>query len=63
MLEPRRRTALDGKVWWCVFNAETGKWATDVRHAYYKLKKDCQYAIEKTVKEDAECTDKQKNGA
>ena len=63
MLEPRQRTAMDGKVWWCVFNTETCKWSTDVRHTYYKRKMDCQYAIEKTAKEDAEYAEKQKNGA
>ena len=28
MLEPRKRTALDGKVWWCVFDTSAWKWST-----------------------------------
>lgn len=47
MLEPRKRTALDGKLWWCVFNADTMKWSTFVCFTKYKLKRDCQFAIDK----------------
>lgn len=47
MLEPRKRTALDGKSWWCVFDTETMKWSTLVCFTKYKLKRDCQYAIDR----------------
>ena len=47
MLEPRKREALDGKTWWCVFNTETMKWSALTCFGKYKRKKDCQYAIEK----------------
>lgn len=47
MLEPRKRTALDGKVWWCVFDTDTLKWSTLVCFTKYKLKRDCQFAIDK----------------
>ena len=46
MLEPRKRTALDGKVWWCVFNTDTMKWSTIVLFGRYKTKRDCQIAID-----------------
>lgn len=47
MLEPRNRTALDGKVWWCVFDTDKMKWSTLVCFGKYKLKRDCQFAIDK----------------
>lgn len=46
MLEPRKRTALDGKTWWCVFDTETMKYNT-ILFGKYKLKRDCQYAIDR----------------
>ena len=46
MLEPRKRTALDGKVWWCVFDTYTWKWSTIVLFSRYKTKRDCQSAID-----------------
>lgn len=46
MLEPRKRTALDGKVWWCVFDTEKMKYNTTL-FGKYKLKRDCQYAIDR----------------
>ena len=47
MLEPRKRTALDGKVWWCVFNTDTMSWSTCTMFRKYKRKKDCQFYIDK----------------
>ena len=47
MLEPRKRTALDGKSWWCVFDTETMKWSTILCFGNYKRKKDCQFAIDR----------------
>lgn len=46
MLEPRKRTALDGKEWWCVYDTETNKWSTLHLFGKYKTKKDCQYQID-----------------
>lgn len=43
--EPRQRTALDGKIWWCVFNTYTKTWSTFACFGKYKTKKACQYAI------------------
>ena len=45
MLKPRKRTALDGKVWWCVFNTDTMKWSSLTCFGKYRTKKDCQLAI------------------
>ena len=45
--EARQRTALDGRVWWCVYDTLNNKWSTNVYHGKYKTKKDCEYAISK----------------
>lgn len=47
MLEPRKRTALDGKIWWCVFDTNKMQWSTLVVFTKYKTKKACQEAIDK----------------
>ena len=47
MLEARKRTALDGKIWWCVFDTKSMKWST--LFTKYKRKKDCQYAIKRCL--------------
>lgn len=46
MFEPRKRTALDGKTWWCVFDTDTMKWSTLIFFGKYKTKKACQYDID-----------------
>ena len=46
MLEARQRTALDGKIWWCVFDTDSMKWSTLIVFNRYKLKRDCQAAID-----------------
>ncbi len=43
--EPRKRTALDGKVWWCVYDTKENRWSTYLYHGKYRTKKDCIYAI------------------
>lgn len=50
MLEPRKRTALDGKTYWCVFNTDTMKWSTLTCFGKYTRKKDCQFAIDLCTK-------------
>lgn len=48
---PKQRTALDGKIWWCVWDNAYNKWATYIKFkGKYKTKKSCQNAI------DYECT-------
>ena len=34
--EPARRTALDGKVWWCMYDHKTGKYVPGYRHRFDK---------------------------
>lgn len=46
MLEPRKRIALDGKTWLCVFDTDKMKWST-ILFGKFKLKRDCQYAIDR----------------
>ena len=43
--EPRKRTAIDGCVWWCVFDTERNNWSTFLCHGKYKTKKACEQAI------------------
>lgn len=45
MLEPRKRTALDGKTWWCVFDTNKCSWSTLICFGKYKTKRDCQMRI------------------
>ena len=52
MLEARKRTAIDGKVWWCVFDTKTTKWSTLTCFGRYRLKKDCQFAIDYYTKKE-----------
>ena len=47
MLEPRKRTAIDGKVWWCVFDTDKNNWSTLTRFGKYKTRKSCQYDIDR----------------
>lgn len=52
MFEPRQRTALDGKTWWCVFDADKGSWSTLTCFGKYTRKKDCQLAIDLCTKKE-----------
>ena len=42
---PKERTALDGKVWWCIYDNKHNCWATFVGFGKYKRKKDALIAI------------------
>lgn len=46
-LEPRKRTAPDGKVWWVAYDTDSKKYSTITTIGKYENKKDCQYAIDK----------------
>lgn len=48
---PKQRTALDGKVWWCVYDTKENKWSTMTCHGKYKTKKDCLWAIDRCNKQ------------
>lgn len=43
---PLKRTALDGIVWWCVFDRKNGRHSTLTCHGRYKTKKDCLWKID-----------------
>ena len=43
-----RRRALDGVLWWCVYDLENHRWSTDLRHGKYRTKKEAEYAISRT---------------
>lgn len=47
MLEARKRTGVDGKTWWYVFDTDEMKWSTLIIFDKYKLKRECQYAIDR----------------
>lgn len=43
---PMKRTSLDGKTWWCVYDAKKHRWCTSILFGKYKMKKDAQIAID-----------------
>ena len=45
MFKPAKRTALDGKVWWVVWDTDQSKSSTLLCFGKYKTKKDCLFAI------------------
>lgn len=49
-LEPRKRQALDGKVYWVVFDTNKMKYSKRMCFGKYKTKKSCQYAIDRYKK-------------
>lgn len=49
--EPRKRTALDGVVWWVVWDLKENKYSTFTCFGRYPKKKDCQFAIDYYSKE------------
>lgn len=46
MFKPAKRIALDGKVWWMVWDTDQSKYSTLLCFGKYKTKKDCQFAID-----------------
>lgn len=44
--EPRQRTALDGKVWWVVYDRYKQEFSSLTCFGKYKTKRDCQTAID-----------------
>lgn len=43
---PMKRTAIDRKLWWCVYNTEERKFSKLLCFGKYRTKKDCQCAID-----------------
>lgn len=46
---PVKRTALDGKTWWVVWDCERGDYSTFLCHGKYSTRKDAEFAIERGV--------------
>lgn len=44
---PVKRMAIDGKIWWVVWDKETHDYSKYICHERYKRKKDAQYIIDK----------------
>ena len=44
--EAKKRTALDGKTWWCIYDNHLNSWSTFLCHGKYKTKKAAIYSIE-----------------
>lgn len=42
---PRKRIALDCRIWWCVYDLAKQKYSTGLRHGKYKTKREAKYAI------------------
>ena len=48
---PKKRTALDGRVWWCVYDNSRHRWSTDTRHGRYRTRKAAMLKNYLTTKE------------
>lgn len=46
MYEPRKRTALDGRVWWCVYDTTAQRYSTLLHFGKYRTRRACQAAID-----------------
>ena len=46
MLEPRKRTALDGKVWRCVFDTNKDSWSTLTCFGKYETRREFPMRID-----------------
>ena len=44
---PTKRTAIDGKSWWVVFDTKENKYSTFTCFTKYKTKAACKHAIDK----------------
>ena len=43
---PTKRTAIDGKAWWVVYDRKNGKYSDLICHGKYFTKKSCQFDID-----------------
>ena len=43
--EARKRTAIDGRAWWCAYDTLENKYSSLLCFAKYRTKKECQTAI------------------
>lgn len=48
---PKKRAAIDGKVWWCVYDTVEGCYSKLSCHGVYKTKRSCEIGIGWSIKE------------
>ena len=48
---PKKRTAIDGKVWWCVYDTVDGCYSKCLFHGKYKTKRSCENGIKWSIRE------------
>lgn len=46
----KKRTAIDGKTWWCIWDSERRTWSTYTCHGQYRTKKAALIGIEVSSK-------------
>ena len=46
---PRKRCAIDGRVWWCVYDLKRNTFSTYTCHGKYTTRKRCQLAIDYSI--------------
>ena len=46
---PMKRRAVDGRLWWCIYDNERHAWSAFLCHGRYKTRKAAQYAIDKNL--------------
>jgi len=45
---PKKRRAVDGRLWWCIYDNERHAWSTNTALGRYKTKKAAQWRIDNT---------------
>lgn len=43
---PKKRRALDGRIWWCIYDNRRNAWSTFLYHGKYTTRKAALYAIQ-----------------
>lgn len=46
-LIPSRRTAIDGRTWWCVYDLKSREYSGITYFGKYKTRRACEYAIQR----------------
>lgn len=46
---PAKRYAIDGKMWWCVWDVRRNQWSIFLCHGKYRSRRACQAAIDKSA--------------
>ena len=51
---PKKRTALDGKMWWAIYDNKCGRFSSLIGHGRYQTRRDAQLCIDFMHKRYAE---------